>query len=122
MGLLLLRATVSLVATVQGALYFADRGGLSLWTGAISLVLVLGGASLLIGFLTPVAGSLVGIGAISAAYFGSPPPQTLFDATLITVLVVVIAVAITLLGPGAMSVDARLFGRREIIVPRDPRL
>jgi hypothetical protein len=30
-------------------------------------------------------------------------------------------VAITLLGPGAFSLDARLFGRREIIIPEAAR-
>jgi uncharacterized membrane protein YphA (DoxX/SURF4 family) len=30
----------------------------------------------------------------------------------------VVAVVIALLGPGAFSIDARLFGRREILIPR----
>jgi hypothetical protein len=34
---------------------------------------------------------------------------------------VVDATAIALLGPGAFSLDARLFGRREILIPPDPR-
>jgi uncharacterized membrane protein YphA (DoxX/SURF4 family) len=33
----------------------------------------------------------------------------------------VISVALVLLGPGAVSLDARLFGRREIIIPGPPR-
>jgi uncharacterized membrane protein YphA (DoxX/SURF4 family) len=121
MGLLLLRATVSLIAIIQGTLTFAYRDGLSIWTGAVGLLLILAGTLLLIGFLTPVAGGLVAIAAISAAYLGSLPPRSLFDATLTTVLVVVVATAVTLLGPGAISADARLFGRREIIIPRAPR-
>lgn len=32
----------------------------------------------------------------------------------------IICVALVLLGPGAFSLDARLFGRREIIIP-DPK-
>lgn len=31
------------------------------------------------------------------------------------------AIAIALIGPGAFSVDARLFGRREILIPHDGR-
>ena len=33
-------------------------------------------------------------------------------------LLFVIGVAVALMGPGAFSVDCRLFGRREIVVPR----
>jgi len=34
--------------------------------------------------------------------------------------VVVFAISVALVGPGAYSIDGRLFGRREIIVPRIP--
>jgi hypothetical protein len=32
-----------------------------------------------------------------------------------------ISATLVLLGPGAFSLDARLFGRREIIIPEGPR-
>jgi uncharacterized membrane protein YphA (DoxX/SURF4 family) len=32
-----------------------------------------------------------------------------------------VTVALLFLGPGAYSVDARLFGRREIVIPRRSR-
>jgi uncharacterized membrane protein YphA (DoxX/SURF4 family) len=41
----------------------------------------------------------------------------LFEAKLTTALATVIVVALVCLGPGAFSLDARLFGRREIIIP-----
>jgi len=34
---------------------------------------------------------------------------------------VILAAAIALLGPGAFSLDARLFGRREIVIPKDKK-
>jgi hypothetical protein len=43
--------------------------------------------------------------------------RTLFDAGLPVILAGTILVSIVLPGPGAFSVDARLFGRREIIIP-----
>jgi uncharacterized membrane protein YphA (DoxX/SURF4 family) len=33
----------------------------------------------------------------------------------------VVSISLILLGPGAFSLDARLFGRREIIIPEIPR-
>jgi hypothetical protein len=36
-------------------------------------------------------------------------------------LIVVIAISLALLAPGAFSVDSRLFGRREIVIPKSPR-
>jgi putative oxidoreductase len=46
-----------------------------------------------------------------------------FDAAqreyaLIHLLLAVLAVSVAMLGPGAWSVDARLFGRRRIDIPR----
>jgi hypothetical protein len=35
--------------------------------------------------------------------------------------VIVPAITIALLGPGAFSLDARMFGRREILVPHTSR-
>ena len=48
---------------------------------------------------------------------------TPFDAVpldrIAALIVLAIAVALALLGPGAHSMDAYLFGRREIIIPHD---
>jgi hypothetical protein len=35
--------------------------------------------------------------------------------------VIVQTTVIALLGPGAFSIDARMFGRREILIPHTPR-
>jgi hypothetical protein len=45
----------------------------------------------------------------------------LLDTKWIVALVLAVAAAVVPLGPGALSLDARLFGRREIIIPRSPR-
>lgn len=84
----------------------------------IGLLALAIGSSLLIGFLTPVACILLGLGSIATAFSPFPPDTHSILANGLPILfVMVFAVAVTLLGPGAYSLDARLFGRREVIIP-----
>jgi uncharacterized membrane protein YphA (DoxX/SURF4 family) len=76
------------------------------------------GSSLLIGFLTPVACTLVVLNSIATALSPFPIYTNNIPGNELSILfVMVIAVAVALLGPGAYSLDARLFGRREVIIP-----
>lgn len=73
---------------------------------------------LLVGFLTPIITVIIGVGAIGFALSGLPLPiQYFFDTAHTLVDVIVLAAVILLLGPGAFSFDARMFGRREIRIP-----
>jgi uncharacterized membrane protein YphA (DoxX/SURF4 family) len=117
-GLLLLRAAVGAVVAVQGAICLVEDANLKLWGWVIGVSAVVCGVSLLAGFLTPLASGLAGLGGVSVALSWIPAPDpNLFDDKLSIVFVVIMTVAIFLLGPGAFSLDARLFGRREIIIP-----
>jgi uncharacterized membrane protein YphA (DoxX/SURF4 family) len=121
-GLLLLRVAVGVTAVVQGGSYLTDPGSGSAARLA-GLIVIASGVSLLIGFLTPVAGVLMALATIGIARSWVPPATSnLFNTPLPAFLVVIIAAAITLLGPGSLSVDRRLFGRREIIIPHSPRM
>ena len=120
--MLLLRAGVGVTAVLHGIVCLADTGHLAFGISLAGIVAVASGAALLVGFLTPLAGALVGLGAIGTMFsWLPPPPANQFETPPMTTLVMVVAVAIVLLGPGALSIDARLFGRREIIIPRTPR-
>jgi len=117
-GLLLLRAAVGVTFIVQGAAYFADRHGLGFLTLFVALLTLASGALLLIGYLTPFAGVLGGLFCACNALSWFPTPNLeLFEAKLTAALATAIALALICLGPGAFSLDARLFGRREIIIP-----
>jgi uncharacterized membrane protein YphA (DoxX/SURF4 family) len=117
-GLLLLRAAIGITAIIQGGLYFADSGIPTLGTVAVGLGAIASGTLLLIGLLTPVAGSLMGLGTLGIALAWLPAAtENLFATKLPSVFAVIMSTALVFLGPGAFSIDARLFGRREIIIP-----
>jgi len=118
-GLLLLRIGVFVVLVVQGAACLNDQNAPTWGTWAVGAMAALTGALLLIGLMTPLAGTLAALGSagIVLSWLPSPAPHAL-GAGLAGFLPVVVAVAIALLGPGAISVDAALFGRREITIPR----
>jgi uncharacterized membrane protein YphA (DoxX/SURF4 family) len=81
------------------------------------------GAQLLIGLLTSAAGASLGFYAIAIVLSWLPTPLfNLLDCKVIPIFLVSMALTILMVGPGAFSLDARIFGRREIIIPpRSPR-
>ena len=101
---------------VQGGLCLFSFGALPrVWPAVFA---ILSGALLTVGFLARVGAAFLAfstaIGALVAAPGCSP---NLFDGRSSTLLAAAVLITILLLGPGAYSVDARIFGRREIIIP-----
>jgi len=77
---------------------------------------------LLIGCLTRLAAFVAAIACTSGIFSRMPPPSLdILTGRLPSVLVAVIAAAVLCLGPGAFSLDALLFGRREVEIPKNPR-
>jgi len=122
LGLLLLRAAVGVTAVTQGVIYLTDRSFPTLEAWGVGLLLVTVGGSLLVGFLTPLVSFLIVLGSIGTALSWLPlPAKNLLDTYLSINLLISIAASIVLLGPGAFSIDSRMFGRREIIIPSTNR-
>jgi len=111
-GLLLLRTAIGLVTAWQGARLLATADSAWLQSGA-GLTAIVAAAALIVGLLTPCAATFVAIGAAVSASRAAGPIVVTADG-LAQGLVLIDAVSIVLLGPGAFSIDARLFGRREI--------
>ena len=107
-GLLLMRLVVGAVVLwhVGPRLW----SGPSLLTGAGYALLALGALLLIAGLWTPVAGVVVAAVAMFEILTGEPPTGRLLAAT--------IAGALAMLGPGRVSIDARLFGWKRIDTSR----
>ncbi len=119
-ALLLLRATVSFTLFMQGKNYLARGFDTTVLNWLIGLVSIISGGALLIGIFTRIFSSLVFLGALlkmTALFSTFVDDFTPFD--LSAAYVGLIAVSIFLMGPGEFSLDARLFGRREIIIPQN---
>jgi uncharacterized membrane protein YphA (DoxX/SURF4 family) len=72
--------------------------------GAAAGLLILGG------LWTPVAGVLAGIVEV---WIGLSQPGT----QLLALILATLSVSLALIGPGAWSIDARLYGRKQILPP-----
>jgi len=86
---------------------------------SVALLTIVSGVLLVTGFFTRFAAVMPAIAGVSSmcSLFANPNLH-FFETTTAAALATVIAAAVVCLGPGAFSLDARLFGRREIIIPR----
>ena len=122
MGLLLLRTAAGLILISQGVYALVNTADSTLSNWMMILIAVASGVSVLLGFLTPIGSVLAAMfsGGIALSWL----PQWLPDLASprqAAALVAVIATALAFLGPGGFSVDSRLFGRREIVIPQVSR-
>ena len=103
-GLLVMRLVAGFAFIAQAA---ATMHNGPLTTFATAIVAILAGLCLLAGLWTPIAGSLV---AAIGIWFAC----THVEDPLASVLLATIGAALALVGPGAWSIDARLFGWKRI--------
>jgi hypothetical protein len=115
-GLLLLRITIGVGLLIHAFSWLIEPQTSNNGMWAPGLLALVTGISFIFGFLTPLAGSVSALGGIAIRLLH--PEWSASMASLLGVGPLVVVIAITLLGPGAFSLDAYFFGRRKIIVPR----
>jgi putative oxidoreductase len=119
MGLLILRlgAGIPLILLSMQSLLGAERAQpVRIVLDAIGAV---GGILLIVGLWTPVAGAVVAATQLMLL-FSEPFLQQSY--ALAHVFLPVLGAALAMLGPGAWSIDARLFGRKRLIPPSSASL
>jgi uncharacterized membrane protein YphA (DoxX/SURF4 family) len=117
LALLLLRLLVGGAATSQAWLLITANHTTVNSSTVAALLTFATGLALMIGFMTPIAGVLLAaVGLLVTVGSNVGGPLTLFESSLARVEFVAMSVALICLGPGALSLDARLYGRREIEV------
>jgi uncharacterized membrane protein YphA (DoxX/SURF4 family) len=114
-GLLLLRAIASItgICLVFARLIGPAAAALDMISGALSIA---SGMGVLVGLFTRANATVL---AAAIAWFWFPlDAEVLRLGVPAALMTIAVSVAISLLGPGAFSIDARLFGPREIIISR----
>ena len=101
-----------LLLRVAAATTLAAQVGLAEVSPRAAVAALLASAALVIGFLTPVGGALAVVYESAAYVLARPLASGDIPSACCQLWVAVTVVAIAMLGPGAFSIDARLFGSR----------
>jgi hypothetical protein len=116
-ALLLLRLAVGGIAILQASIIIATAHGAGngdVVTAALVIVISL---ALIVGFITPVASVLLTIGGMIVMLDpGIVGKLAVFESWTARAEFIVLSAVLICLGPGAFSLDARLYGRREVQV------
>ena len=123
-GLLLLRLVLGVFLVVQGVrimVPLVDTGTSPTILAALTaLAMLLGGALGAVGILSPITQSTSAAAGLVTLFDAMWSPTTVPGPYLpwpVALMTTVVAVSLALLGPGAYSIDALLFGRKEISIP-----
>lgn len=125
-GLLFLRIVAGAAAAAYGGILLMSLDPIKhtqfpyLICFILSLVLISGSLFLILGLLMPFISITIALCMVIEVYFRfvQVSPLEVSSFNLIGLLMLLsILIALIFLGPGAFSIDARLFGRRRIFIP-----
>lgn len=110
-GLALLLLRGALGANLGYAVLEVDTNGVTAWVPALLATVAI---ALCFGLFTPASAALCALIEIVIWHFSGGTIAALH------VCAILVAIALAMLGPGAYSLDAKLFGRRQVdFPPRD---
>ena len=125
-GFLILRTTAGVGTALLGGILVSrlETIGVSQFSYFSHLILggllISGSVFLILGLMLPFASIAMAACQLLAAFImltaADPPQGTRFGWTAL-VLLVSITITLFFLGPGAYSIDARIYGRRRIFIP-----
>jgi uncharacterized membrane protein YphA (DoxX/SURF4 family) len=114
LGLLLLRFSLG-VALIAFAIASPPGNSAEPIALARNLIAAAGGIFLLAGLWTPVMGALVTLDQVWMACLRGSVRR---EDTWIHIFLAIVAASVAMLGPGALSIDACLFGRKRFEIDR----
>jgi hypothetical protein len=118
-GLLALRAAIGVRLIAQASTLMGNSHGMKPEVWLLATAVLAAGTSLSLGLLTPLTASVSAVAEI-AAYMWHPAWALSFP-DIPSLETIIVTAAIALLGPGSISLDAYLFGRRKVVIPRIAR-
>jgi uncharacterized membrane protein YphA (DoxX/SURF4 family) len=101
----------------EGTCYIRDPNA-SVASWCLGLSALAAGGLLVLGLFTPFVGVVVGLGVACVALSLLPVcTPNVFDSRAAVIFALTMLFTVIGAGPGRYSMDARMFGRREIIIP-----
>jgi uncharacterized membrane protein YphA (DoxX/SURF4 family) len=111
-GLLLLRISLAIALLYFGIVGLSNPAETTVF--AQELIAAVGAIFLLAGLWTPVMAAIIALDEVWIAYSNFRSRED----TWIHIFLAIEAVSVAMLGPGAWSIDARLFGRKRFDIDR----
>jgi len=125
-GLLILRTTAGVATVFFGGILISRLGAFAAGQASYLCHLILGllllssGIFLILGLMVPAVSIMMTGLELVAAYISltvADPLQGKEFGSIALLLLASISIALFLLGPGAYSIDARIYGRKRIFIP-----